>query len=65
MNLLDLRGINLMIWSWKEENQDNTYTQVCFGPTAPTILSLQLLWHFILGAQNQTSSLNNSPTLWF
>lgn len=53
MNLLDLRGLNLMIWSWKEENQDDTYTQVCFGSTAPTILSLQLLWHFILAPKNR------------
>lgn len=53
MNLLDLRGINLMIWSRKEENQDDTYTQVCFGSTAPTISSLQLLWHFILAPKNR------------
>lgn len=26
MNLLDLRGINLMIWSQKEENQDNIHS---------------------------------------
>lgn len=50
MNLLDLRGINVMIWSRKEENKDNIYTQVCFRPAAPTILSLQLLWHFIFEA---------------
>jgi len=40
MYLLDLEALNLVIGSWKEENEDNTYTQVCFGPAVSTISSL-------------------------